>query len=980
MRVVISRTEGDAADGAVESWLERLDAVRSEHSSRRPTHVRYVLTHREVYYVPRFEIEGFAATLLRDGTLANLRPIDIVNMPRLGGSVVTPVDRTIARLAAVAGVTRSGLTSPSAPILGTLLDLALETGRLHWKSASNPPLKRQAIDDARLTWRTDADGRQRSSLLGRPQAIFLPAKPVWFVDPQTMQAGPVDLGIDPELAAVAVTSPALTERQAERSQVVWRRVVASAIADAPVSRMAAEFIDDEPVPILRLDAAQFSFAELRFAYGARVVGTSDADDAFHLGAGSALKIWPRRRDAEARAQARLSDAGFAPVSPEEAGQDPRLRDAYRLGVEDDAGWARFVHLELPRLRDAGWRIEIADRFRFEIVKPSDGWDARFIENQNHWFDLDIGVTIQGERVALLPILVDALREDARRGRDKRAADEPFFARMPGGAYVMLPAERVARLLATLVELFDAQPLTSDGHLPLAPAHVGALDAIARDVGIAWDGAPALGALVERLNASSGQRAIALPSEFQGTLRAYQHEGVAWLQVLREQGFGAVLADDMGLGKTVQLLAHAAIERARGRLDAPILIVAPTSVVPNWRAEIARFTPHLSVLSLTDGRRAERFGLIEECDIVLTTYALLQRDVAHLLPRDWSLAVIDEAQAVKNPRSKGAQIVQRLRARQRIALTGTPIENHLDELWSIFAFAVPTLLGERTAFARRFRTPIEKRNDLERRKSLALRVRPFLLRRTKEAVEADLPPKSEIVQRVELDGAQRDLYETIRLAMHARVRREITRRGAERSRIVVLDALLKLRQVCCDPRLVNLPAARAVKGSAKLEALLDMLPDLLDDGRRILLFSQFTSMLDLIKPELVRRGLKFVELRGSTRDRVTPVARFQSGEIRLFLISLKAGGTGLNLTAADTVIHYDPWWNPAVQRQATDRAHRIGQTHPVFVYKLVTVGTVEERILEMQAHKGSLAEGLFEDAAGTAPLDAGGIERLFAPLD
>jgi SNF2 family DNA or RNA helicase len=255
----------------------------------------------------------------------------------------------------------------------------------------------------------------------------------------------------------------------------------------------------------------------------------------------------------------------------------------------------------------------------------------------------------------------------------------------------------------------------------------------------------------------------------------------------------------------------------------------------------------------------------------------------------------------------------------------------------------------------------------------------LLRRTKEAVEADLPPKSEIIQRVELDGAQRDLYETIRLAMHKRVRDEVSRRGVQRSRIVVLDALLKLRQVCCDPRLVKLPAARAAKGSAKLEALLDMLPDLLDDGRRILLFSQFTSMLDLIKPELAQRNVPFVELRGATKDRVTPVARFQRGDVPLFLISLKAGGTGLNLTAADTVIHYDPWWNPAVERQATDRAHRIGQEHPVFVYKLVTVGTVEERILDMQARKADLADGIFGDAATAAPLDAGEIDRLFAPL-
>ncbi|MGC8486463.1 MAG: DEAD/DEAH box helicase, partial [Candidatus Baltobacteraceae bacterium] len=249
---------------------------------------------------------------------------------------------------------------------------------------------------------------------------------------------------------------------------------------------------------------------------------------------------------------------------------------------------------------------------------------------------------------------------------------------------------------------------------------------------------------------------------------------------------------------------------------------------------------------------------------------------------------------------------------------------------------------------------------------------------KEDVARDLPEKTEIVHRVELGGAQRDLYETIRLAMHKRVRDEVAKRGLARSRIVVLDALLKLRQVCCDPRLLDLEAARNVKESQKLDALFEMLESLIADGRRILLFSQFTSMLDLIKPELAKRGVPFVEIRGATRDRETPVKRFQNREVPLFLISLKAGGTGLNLTAADTVIHYDPWWNPAVERQATDRAHRIGQEQHVFVYKLIAEGTVEERILELQARKGELAASQFADASSAPlPLDAADIERLFS---
>ncbi|MGB9651909.1 MAG: DEAD/DEAH box helicase, partial [Candidatus Cybelea sp.] len=531
---------------------------------------------------------------------------------------------------------------------------------------------------------------------------------------------------------------------------------------------------------------------------------------------------------------------------------------------------------------------------------------------------------------------------------------------------------------TLVELFDA-PLTKEGRLELTLAQVGSIDGLEAEVPLQWSPAtrPLRAALNELISAEN--EPIALPNTFKGELRPYQARGVAWLQLLRRSGFGGVLADDMGLGKTVQFLAHLAIEKAHGRLCGPVLIVAPTSVLPNWRAEIARFVPHLRVVSLSGNDRAERFDRIEDNDVALTSYALLHRDADRLTEREWEMVVLDETQFVKNPRSKGAQAAAHLRAAQRLALTGTPIENHLDELWSIFSFAMPGLLGDRTQFARLFRTPIEKRGDTQRRALLAARLRPFLMRRTKEDVALDLPEKTEIITRVELDGAQRDLYETIRLAMHERVRAEMQRRGLARSRIVVLDALLKLRQVCCDPRLVKLPAARNVCDSSKLEALLEMLPELIDEGRRVLLFSQFTSMLDLIKPELVARAIDYVEIRGETKNRETPVRRFQSREVPLFLISLKAGGTGLNLTAADTVIHYDPWWNPAVERQATDRAHRIGQHRPVFVYKLITVGTVEERILELQQRKGALAASIFDDAAATAQmLDETEIERLLAP--
>ena len=294
--------------------------------------------------------------------------------------------------------------------------------------------------------------------------------------------------------------------------------------------------------------------------------------------------------------------------------------------------------------------------------------------------------------------------------------------------------------------------------------------------------------------------------------------------------------------------------------------------------------------------------------------------------------------------------------------------------------MPGLLGDATTFRRSYRTPIEKHADAARRENLVRRIRPFILRRTKDKVAPELPPKSEILRPVELAGAQRELYETVRASVHERVRAEIAARGIAQSHIVVLDALLKLRQICCDPRLLKVDAARHVKESAKLQLLIEMLQELLPEGRRVLIFSQFTSMLDLIEPELAKLGIAHVKLTGQTRDRERPVKAFQSGKAPLFLISLKAGGTGLNLTAADTVIHYDPWWNPAVENQASGRAHRIGQDKPVFVYKLIVSGSVEEKIAALQASKAALARGVLEsDAGASLPLTSADIQALFEPM-
>ena len=951
----------DAADGAVDSWLQRVAAVQ-ETTREEPggDHVRYVLSRREIFFVPQVQLGAVVVGASKRGAYAHKRSLDMLDLGSATGKYMTPMDRTIGRLAAASGTTSLSRLTPAPTLLGMLLQLILETGRLHWETLANPPLQLRALDDARIAWRLDDDGRQRPIVAGLPKAIVLSAKPVWYVNLLNWESGPVDFGMPAELACAVISAPSLTSLQAGRAQATFARTVAPFGSAPPFSESPEAYLEAEPVVQLRVrEFEAFPTVELRFAYG---------------GDGP---VTQRRYDVERRARQRLKQLGLSHVAWPVTDAESGFHDCYRFAgiAKADLQWARFVHASVPRLRAEGWDVEVEPGVLPEIFEDAQPWDAQIDSSDNRWFDVDLGITIDGERIALLPILISALQETPL---DALAPEAPVIGRLADGRLIVLPRERVARLVETLFELFDDEPLGDERRLRLERSQLGVLEELERIAAVQWGGARGLRDLAASLrNIQAAQ--LAVPPTFHGELRGYQRHGVAWLQVLRAHGLGGVLADDMGLGKTVQLLAHLTIEKAAGRLRAPALIVAPTSVVPNWRSEIARFAPELRPLTLTGDDRATRFASIADADVVFTTYPLLLRD-PELAQREWSILVLDEAQAVKNPRSKGAHAVRALRSEQCVVLTGTPIENHLEELWSIFSFATPHLLPERRRFAQLFRTPIEKRGDGARRAALALRIAPFFLRRTKDVVATELPEKNEIVQLIELEGPQRDLYETIRLAMHKRVRDEVQRRGLARSRIVVLDALLKLRQVCCDPRLVKLPAARNVTGSQKLEALFEMLPELIDEGRRVLLFSQFTSMLDLIKVEVVRRNIAFVELRGETKDRTTPVQRFQNGEVPLFLISLKAGGTGLNLTAADTVIHYDPWWNPAVERQATDRAHRIGQHNPVFVYKLIAGGTVEERILTMQARKAQLADALFADASDMSkPLSTEDIDRLFAPF-
>lgn len=556
--------------------------------------------------------------------------------------------------------------------------------------------------------------------------------------------------------------------------------------------------------------------------------------------------------------------------------------------------------------------------------------------------------------------------------------EHLIASLPGAIKVALPWGRVKPILQILGELYFSERDGSTLRLPvLDAARLAELEA---SVQLRWSGGERLRQLGARLRDFDGIAEVAAPAGLQASLRGYQQQGLAWMQFLREYGLAGILADDMGLGKTIQTLSHILLEKEAGRLTAPALVVAPTSLMGNWQGEAARFAPDLRVLLLHGPLRAQHFDTMGQYDLVLTTYALLPRDEEALRQQRFHLLILDESQYIKNSRSKAAQTAVLLQATHRLCLTGTPLQNHLGELWAQFHFLMPGLLGDEKTFAAQFRKPIEKLGDGARNAFLIRRVKPFLLRRTKDKVATELPPKTEMVREVELAGAQRDLYETVRLAMDKKVRAAISEKGMARSQIVILEALLKLRQVCCDPRLVAGAGKHSLAPSAKLAELMDMLDALLAEGRKVLLFSQFTSMLALIEAQLRERGVDYALLTGDTLDRSAQVNAFQEGRVPLFLISLKAGGVGLNLTAADTVIHYDPWWNPAVENQATDRAWRIGQDKPVFVYKLIAKGTLEEKIQDMQRRKAELANAVLDDGAmQSMALTHDDLQAIFAPL-
>ena len=627
-------------------------------------------------------------------------------------------------------------------------------------------------------------------------------------------------------------------------------------------------------------------------------------------------------------------------------------------------WLAVIDNQVPELIEAGFEVVTSDEFSLNLYSPT--LQLQIEEPTNDWFSLALSADINGAELDLIPLIKQWVNQY---GEPKD--NQTLVLETREGERLQVAAKQVKPLINIMLEFLHK----SDEQVSLPISRVNVLNSLPLE-NVQVNYSERLGDLMTKLSTFSQIETVEPPQGLQAELRDYQCAGLNWLCFLKQYGFGGILADDMGLGKTLQTLAFIYREQQL-RPANKTLIVCPTSLLGNWQREAARFTPDLQVQVLHGTKRKAQFENLEDADVIITSYPLIQRDSDFYLKQKFDLLVLDEAQHIKNAKAKVTQLLAAMTATMKLCLSGTPMENHLGELKSLMDFVLPGLLGDSKSFNQYFKQAIEKDGDTQRAQQLGQRIAPFLLRRTKQQVASELPEKTEIVCYLALEKDQRNLYESIRVLMEKRVRLLFAEKGMAKSHIEVLDALLKLRQACCDPRLVKLEQAQQVHSNAKLAWLQQHLPEMIEEGRKILIFSQFTSMLDHIEDWLHVADIRYSKLTGKTKLRQDEIDKFQMGDSSVFLISLKAGGTGLNLTAADTVIHFDPWWNPAAERQATDRAHRMGQEKPVFVYKLIAEDTVEEKIQLMQSQKQGLADSILtEDNLGLWQGDRSDLLALF----
>ncbi len=892
-----------------------------------------------------------------------------------------------------------------------MISTIIKTGRAFWQAATKPLTWQEEIETIHLDWHRLSHGGFKYLAHTKDNAILSlwPVTPFLYYNAKTQQVGPIDTALSTNTLKHCLAMPVYYPDQGEflkpafdawaqahklpplpiASKTEQRIVTPTATLTLYSTDSSRILSSNSTVARYHRYESNYSYAGITFHYEVVSCQPDTYEHNLYDLDGDMLFVYPRQWDIEKSYLQQLSERGvyrFDEKSPVFVKKD--FAHYFHIG-DSKADVSHFLASAEQELPPLGWDILYDPSFIYAPAAVYDDWYGEIKEStKKDWFSLEVGIVIDDEKVNLIPVLAKLLQTNYANSSLAAILDldpnELLELILDDGKKIAIPMHRFQAILLTLTEIYDKTNL-KDNELPINALFASQLIGHKENFSlpqIQWQIPPELQHLSQKWHAFPLSKDILHPTDsFKGELRHYQLEGLTWLQFLRKHNLAGILADDMGLGKTVQTLAHLAMEKDLGRAKKPILIISPTSLVTNWHSEIKKFTPSLSVLILQGTDRSNEKEVLAQHDIILTTYAVILHDQPLLEQLSYYYIILDEAQWIKNANTKAFATVTQLKTEHRLCLTGTPMENHLGELWSLFHFLLPGYLGNQKSFNRLFRQPIERDNDAARRLALQKRIAPFLLRRAKSVVAADLPPKNEMIQLIDMNEEQATLYESIRLSVGNKIQKILAQKGFAQSHIEILDALLKLRQACCDPRLVKLASAQSIAQSAKLEYLLSVLPEMIEEGRKILLFSTFTSMLSLIEPELKALGIPYVLLTGSTKDRQTPVSRFQNGEVPLFLLSLKAGGTGLNLTAADTVIHYDPWWNPAAENQASDRAHRIGQNKAVFIYKLITRGSVEEKIIHLQQKKQMLLNDIFaNDASAGGRLEADDLKYLLAPME
>ncbi len=772
-------------------------------------------------------------------------------------------------------------------------------------------------------------------------------KPAVFLEPETptryrvVEFTSAMLPVQEILGAGGLTVP-----QAGRDRLVAmiQRNNPTLPIRAEIAEVGQEALEGRPTPVVQLVPFEQG---LKISLAVRPFGTEGPAYVAGLGGRSVLgnvagQQMRALRDLPREVAERAALIAACPTLADRFGGD-----AHEAIIEDLETSLEML-AELEAYADPPDRISVewpeGSRMQVSNVGP-DKIKLRVGQDRD-WFSIDGTITLDEDQVLEMRFLLDRL--DRTQGR---------FVSLGDGRFVALTRQLQSRLQRLAAVSLPPAGGSKKGGRQVHALGAAALEAVLEEAGdvktdAAWK------RHVARIRAAEGWTPK-LPATLQAELRDYQVEGFVWLSRLARWGAGACLADDMGLGKTVQTIAVLLDQSEEG----PSLVVAPTSVCGNWQTEIARFAPTLTAhrfAAATD--RAALVASLGPRDVLVCSYGLLHQEAELLAGRPWRVAVLDEAQAIKNAQSKRAQASLSLQAGFRIALTGTPVENYLDELWSLFSFVNPGLLGAREMFQKRFAIPIERDGDMPARQALRALIRPFLLRRTKATVLSELPPRTEQTMVIEMSPPERAFYEALRLRALDSLAALDAPKG--KRKIHILAEITRLRRACCNPALID---AEAGVPSGKLEAFLELVDDLIRNRHRALVFSQFTGHLHLVRAALDAKGISYAYLDGSTpaAEREKLVAGFQAGGADLFLISLRAGGTGLNLTAADYVVHLDPWWNPAVEDQASDRAHRMGQERPVTIYRLVMQDSIEERILRLHRDKRDLASELLEgsEAAG-----------------